>query len=284
MAERIDHHRVFGMVWMDFFYSTAIRVETEIDVARQLQLLDVALHCATPDDLPAHPLPDGFAHDAPYTLMTFKSYWDTLDLDVIDELTSHLVGYRKMLGGQHPAASFRLIAVSARRPTELMPHLQRVSHGVYDLEMRNRRIRVIVIAELPRTPNNAMLHMFSANTELLHYARQTYRPHFTQTSQMVFDLFGNFRAEGVPVPTSIDEYLREAEERVIRKATVEARLEGLTPEQRLQGLTPEQCMQNFTPEQRLQNLTLEQRLQGLTPEECAEFQRLLNQNPPPAPR
>jgi hypothetical protein len=76
------------------------------------------------------------------------------------------------------------------------------------------------------------------------------------------------------VPTSIDEYLREAEERVIRKATVEARLAGLTLEQ---------CLQNFTPEHRLQNLTPEHRLQGLTPEQRAELQRLLNQNPPPAP-
>jgi hypothetical protein len=75
--EQRDWHRLFGLMWMDFFTGSPFQVELEKDLSLKKQLLDVAIFRRTAD--PFHErLPDGFEQLAPHNLVTFKSYQEAL--------------------------------------------------------------------------------------------------------------------------------------------------------------------------------------------------------------
>jgi hypothetical protein len=276
MSEPFNWHRFYGMMWTDWLRSTTHRIETERDTSVQLQRLDLLIVLEA-TNAPMPPLPDGFAPLAPHNLSTFKSFREPLDAWAILELIAHYVSYRKFIGYETTtAADFRLYAVCARRPTQLFgsDHLVERSPGVYTLTVLGLEITVIVIAWLPQTPNNAMLHLFSADEELIAYGQTHYRPRETTTSSLLFDLFREYRGEGIPVPITLEEYTAQVNRKLIKLAPIEDRLEGLTPEQRLAGLLPEQVAQQLTPEQRLAGLAPEERLAGLTPEQLAVLSEL----------
>jgi hypothetical protein len=300
--ELFDWHRCFGLIWCDRLFATPHRVETERDTSTQKQLLDLLIVLGEfPDRL--RDLPDGFQTLARHNLVTFKSYHEALDAWAILELLAHYVGYRKSLGVEPLDTDFRLYAVCARRPTELLRAgwLRERSPGVFALPVLGVEIRVIVIALLPQTPNNAMLHLFSADEALVEFGRQHYRPHSSHTSQVIFDLFAKYLGEGIPMGMTLEEYARLSRQRMIQTASMAERLDGitleerlagippeavaqqLTPEQRVAGLPPEQLAQQLTPEQRLAGLTPDQIAQRLTPEQLAEFLRLAQQKAPPDP-
>lgn len=68
------------------------------------------------------------------------------------------------------------------------------------------------------------------------------------------------------MPYTVEDYTRELEEKVLEKASIKARLRGLTLAERLQGLTPEEL-----------SLALEEWVKSLTPEERALLRRNLEQ-------
>jgi hypothetical protein len=47
------------------------------------------------------------------------------------------------------------------------------------------------------------------------------------------------------MPDMLDEFAREAAERLLKDMPVEKRLEGLTPQQRLEGLTDEEILEGI---------------------------------------
>jgi hypothetical protein len=181
MSDPRPLHRLFGLSWIDFLRDTSIEVMTEKDLSQKQQLLDLVLIRKQSGPLP-RPLPDGFEDLATHNLVTFKSHQETFDAWALFELIGHYVNYRKQSSPSWdnllPESDYRLFAVSARYPQNLALQiaLTPVGPGIYEIQVATLRIRVVVLSQLPEAEQNAMLLLFSARQELLHYGREHYRP------------------------------------------------------------------------------------------------------------
>src|SRR5207302_465516 len=96
----------------------------------------------------------------------------------------------------------------------------------------------------------AMLHLFSARTELLRYGAEHYRPHSPETSTLLYQLFERYRLEGPLMPDVLDQFVRETIDEILKKLPAEERLKGLSAEERLQGLSPDDMLATLPPEAR----------------------------------
>jgi hypothetical protein len=109
--ERLNWHRLFGLLLTDFFADSPFEVELEKDLSAKKQILDVVPLRKRPGRF-ARRLPDGFDELAPHNLLTFKSYREPLDDWALKELTGHYVNYRKQvspsLQSLLPEEAFRL--------------------------------------------------------------------------------------------------------------------------------------------------------------------------------
>src|SRR5262249_43556360 len=115
MSEPRPFHRMFALSWQDFFEGTAIEVEAETDLSLKQQFLDLVLIRTGPGPLPRRP-PDGFDDPGDYTLITFKSHQEALDLDALWELVAHFVNYFTPA-----AAGAQRDAAPVQRPAGLVP-------------------------------------------------------------------------------------------------------------------------------------------------------------------
>jgi hypothetical protein len=243
MSELRPLHRLFGLSWIDFFRGTPVAVETEMDLSLRQQFIDLVLIRKGPGPLP-RPLPDGFEDMAAHNLITFKSHQEALDPWALCELVGHYVNYRKQASPSMqdllPEADFRLFAVCARFPSNLAQQvaLEPLRAGVYEVRGLGLRIRLIVAGQLPLQEHNAMLHLFSAREELLRYGREHYRPHSTETSTLLYDLFRQY-SEDPAMPDKLKEYVRETIDKLLASLPPEERLKGLSAEEVARGLPPE---------------------------------------------
>ncbi len=243
MSEARPFHRLFGLSWIDFFQGSAISVETEMDLSRKQQHLDVVLVRQGPGPIP-RPLPDGFEDLAAHNLITFKSHQEALDAWALCELIGHFVNYRKQNSPSMqellPLTDFRLFAVCVRFPHNLAQEvtLTPIRPGVYEVRVLALTLRIIVVHQLPQHEQNAMLHLFSAREELLRYARDHYRPRSSETSTLLYELFLTYQ-EDPEMASKLEEFVRQSIDELLKKLPPEKRLEGLSPEERLEGLSPE---------------------------------------------
>jgi hypothetical protein len=204
-------------------------------------------------------LPDGLENLARHNLLTFKSFQEALDDRALKELTGHYVNYRKQVSPTTeellPEEEFRLFAICARYPHNLAGQViwTPVQTGVYDCRRGTDVIRVVVLGQLPQTENNAPLHLFSASQDQVRYGVTHYRQHSTETSTLLYRLLEQYQREGLNMPYTMKDFLKEF--------TLE-HLNDLTPEQRVAGLS------------------LEDRLAGLSTEEKAALQKLLEKTLP----
>jgi hypothetical protein len=301
MSDPTRFHRLFGLAWFDFFRGTPITVEPEIDLSLKQQYLDLAILRPGQDPLP-RPLPDGFEDLVAHNLVTFKSYQEALDAWALCEAIGHYVNYRKQYSPSMrdllPESAFQLFAVSVRFPQNLagQVELTRIQQAVYEVRVLGLRIRIIVVHDLPLEQQNAMLHLFSANEEQLRYGQEHYRPHSTETSTLLYDLFKAY-SEDPNMADKLKEYVRESLDELLRQLPKEElrkrlstgeRLEGLSPEERLEGLSPEERLEGLSPEERLEGLSPEERLKGLSPEQLraameAAQRKLQPNGTPPKP-
>jgi hypothetical protein len=246
-----DWHRLFGVILTDFFTGTPFRVEVEKDLSLKKQLLDVVILRKEPGPLDRQ-LPDGMEDLAAHNLITFKSFQEALDDWALKELTGHYVNYRKQVSPSMqrllPEADFRLFAVVARYPHNLAGQagLTEVRPGVYDCRRGTDVIRVLVAGQLPRTENNALLHLFSASEEQLRYGKEHYRQYSDETSTLLQRLFEQYQREGFTMPYTMEDFRRDY---------VKEHLKDLTPEERLAGLSPEALLAGLSPEQRAELLS-----------------------------
>ena len=280
MSEQRPLHRLFGLSWMDFLEGSNIGVEREKDLSLRQQFLDLVLTRKGPGPPPG-PLPDGFDDLADHNLFTFKSCQEALDEWTLYELVAHFVNYRKQvspsLENLLPMTAFRLFALCVRFPHNLaqLAALTPIQQGVYETAFLSLRIRVIVVHQLPVEQQNAILHVFSANKELLRYGREHYRPRSMETSTLLYELFKAYE-EDPEMSKIIDDFVRESiddmlkspfGEEIRKRLSPEERLKGLSLEERLKGLSPEERLEGLSPEERLEGLSPEERLKGLSPEE-----------------
>ena len=254
--EPMNWHHMFGVLVQDFFRDTPCVVELERDLSVKSQFLDVLIVRKTGEVID-RVLPDGLEGElAEHNLITFKSHRETLDDWALDELLAHYVNYRKQASPSFddllPKDEFRLFAVCARFPEGLAEEvpLVEIQPGVFDATWGVRRMRILVAGQLPRTEANAMLHLFSASKELLEYGKQHCRIWSTETSTLVARLFEGYHVEGLKMPVTREEVLREAVE-VLRHAVPPERLfAGMTAEERLAGTTLDAFFEGLTPENR----------------------------------
>jgi hypothetical protein len=271
-------HRLFGMSWTDFFTGLPVIVEMEKDLSLKQQWLDVALIRKAAVTLPIR-LPDGFEDLGTHNLISFKSYQEALDGWALNEFIGHYVNYRKQVSPSMqdllPESDFRLFAVSVRYPQGLAQHvpLERVKEGVYEVRHFSGIIRVVVVHQLPQEEHNAMLHLFSAKENLVTYGAQHYRPRSEETSTFLLQLLQRYRREGIPMPFTKEEFIREAKREMLQELSPAERLEGLSPEERLVGLSPKDLLARLSPEELLA---------GLSPEARAELRKRLQGDQTPA--
>jgi hypothetical protein len=247
MEEQRPWHRLFGLSWIDFFRGLPVTVEMEKDLSLKKQLLDTLLIRTEAGPLECR-LPDGFEELAPYNLVSFKSHQEKLSGWTLNELVGHYVNLRKQVSPSMdeadllPEEQFRLFAVSVRFPQQLAGSgvaLELVQEGVYEVRHFTRRIRLVVINQLPLAEHNALLHLFSTKRELLAYGAQHYRIRSDETSSLLYKLFKTFQEEMHTMPDALEEFTRQTIDRILKELPVKKRLEGLSPEQRLEGLSPE---------------------------------------------
>jgi hypothetical protein len=70
------------------------------------------------------------------------------------------------------------------------------------------------------------------------------------------DLLGFYGLEGMAMPYTMEDYKRDAAERLLNELTPEQRMKGLRPEELLAQLSREQHMHGLSPEQLLSLLPL----------------------------
>ncbi len=255
--EKVNWHRLFGLLLEDFFTGSPYEVETEKDLSLHQQLLDVVIVRRKKGAFRER-LPDGLDDLAAHNLVSFKSFQEALDAWAMKELVGHYVNYRKQLSKRGepllPEASFRLYAVCSRHPHSLAQAvgLMKKQDGVYDCLWGTDRVRIVVTADVPQVEHNAALHLFSASGEKVEFGKAHYHPRSPRTSTLLYQLFRGYQVEGVPMPITLEEFYRDWVAKNLDKILAEA-----SPEKRVAGLTPEQRNRDVSTEE-LERL-LEQR-------------------------
>jgi hypothetical protein len=221
MDEQRQWHRLFGMSLTDFFAGQPVVVEMEKDLSLKQQLLDVLVVRKAPGPLSCA-MPDGFEDLAAHNLISFKSFREALDGWALNELVGHFVNYRKQVSPSVddllPEGEFRLFAVCIRFPQKLagQAQLEKVQEGVYRVRHFSGEARVVVVHQLPLESRNALLHLFSAQAEQVKFAAREYRPRSGDTSSFLYKLYDRYREEGMPMPYTKEEFIRETREKMLR--------------------------------------------------------------------
>jgi hypothetical protein len=248
MQDRMDWHRLFGLILTDFFTDSPFSVAIEKELATKEQRLDVLILRRGPGSFVGQ-LPDGLNDLAAHNLVTFKSYQEPLDDWALKELTGHYVNYRKQCtpwgATKLPETNFRLYGICSRFPQNLANQvtLNPVQQGVYECDRGTDRIRIIVAGQVPEEPHNALLHLFSASAERVNYGRGHYEHRSHDMRALIRQLFANYKEEGIAMSYTMDDFRREEAKKNFKLLTPEERreaLQGLSPEElqaTLQGLT-----------------------------------------------
>ena len=245
---RIDWHRLFGLLLTDFFTGSPFVVELEKDLSLKKQFLDVVVLRKGPEPFVGR-LPDGFDNLATHNLITFKSHREALDDWALKELTGHYVNYRKQVSPSFekllPEGQFRLYAVCSRFPQTLAASAdwQPLQEGVFEYRRGTDAIRVVVLRQLPDAEHNAVLHLLSALPEKVRYGASHYQQHSTQTSTVLDQLFQGYRREGVDMPYTMEDFQREYRAARFKELTKEERLElikQMSLDERIEDFSPKE--------------------------------------------
>ena len=253
MSEQRPLHRLFGLSWTDFCDHSGLNVNPEKDLSVRQQFLDLLLSRQGPGPLP-QPLPDGFDDLGDYNVVTFKSHQEALDGFALCELVCHYVNTRKQcspsLKNLLAEGSFRLYAVCVRYPYNLAQQigLTRFRAGVYEVPLLSKRIRLIVVQELPHEQQNAFLLLFSAHKEQVQYGREHYKPRTSEMTTLFYDLFKTY-SEDPDMSETLKEYSRQRLKELLQDVPPAQRLAGLSSRQRLEGLSPEERLEGMSPEE-----------------------------------
>ena len=270
----IDWHRLFGIALTLHFAEYPLMIELEKEMAIKRQILDILIMKKGNGPLPGR-MPDGLEDLAPYNLLTYKSFQETLDDWVLKELTGHYVNYRKVVSPSMdkllPEELFRLFAVSTRYPQKLANesgrNFKKLQEGVYQVKRGSDIIRVIVLKEIPNAEHNLIWQLFSAQEEKVQDAARRYFGSSNQINTMINGLLTKYKAEGIHMPYTLEDYRKDSARWVLNSLTLEERLAGLATEERLAGLAPEERLAGLAPEEVLTYYKPEQLLSGLAPEE-----------------
>jgi len=257
-----EWHHLLGISLKDFFFNSSYQVEVERDLSLKKQFLDVLI-IEKKEGSPPSELPDGLENLSAHNLITYKSHQESLDSWALDELTGHYVSYRKMISPDNkliPADDFRMYALSARYPEKLAKQtdFKHIKKGVCDVVWGVNRIRVIVLSLIPLETKNAVWNMFSAIPDNVRYAWNCYHWQIREiTTLIAAELLKKYQIEGVPMPYTVEDFIRNAKQEVLQSFTIDERIMGITADELLK------------------KLSLKERLSGLRPEEIEAYLREL---------
>ena len=291
MSDQRPWHRLFVLSWTDFCEGSALKVFPEVDLSMKQQFLDMELTRQGSGPLP-QPLPDGFENLATYNILTFKSHQEALTSWALKELIGHYVNFRKQrsqtVDALLPESDFRLYAVCVRFPRDLAAQvrLPNLRPGVYDLQVIDQQIRIIVVQELPELEQNALLHLFSSRAEQVRYGREHYKARTREMTTLFYDLI-NLASEDPEMSKVLEEYARKRMKEILKEVPVEELMEAIPPERLMEGISAEKRMEGIPMEKRLEGLSVDKLMQALSPEQRREaLETLLRQqktNDPPKP-
>jgi hypothetical protein len=97
-----------------------------------------------------------------------------------------------------------------------------------------------------------MLHLFSAQTDLVKYGTDHYRPRSTETTTLLRQLYERYQQEGLPMPYTLEDLVKETIDELIRTHPDEI-LKRLPAEKRLEGLSADDLLDNL-PDETLKGL------------------------------
>lgn len=251
----MNWHRLFGLFLMDLFTGSPYVVELEKDLSIKQQFLDVVILRKDREGHLTEALPDGLEDLADHNLLTYKSLREPFDDWTVKELIGHYVNYRKQASPPErllPENQFRLYGVSTRFPQGLAQrvNLQPRQPGVYDLTWGTDTIRLIVLSEIDDAPRNALWRLFSAQREAVRQAREQYRPHQTDMSTVIQQLFENYQLENIVMPYTMQDFQRDYVREHLDVLPPDEVLKRYSPDERLKGLSPDDLLKHLSAEER----------------------------------
>jgi hypothetical protein len=263
----IDWHRLFGLALTDFFADSPFMVELEKDLSLKKQMLDVVI-LRKKDGKMEEELPDGLENLADHNLLSYKSLREPFDDWVLKELTGHYVNYRKQVSPSFdkllPEEQFGLYGISTRFPQKLSSQMELhpSSQGVYDIIRGTDKIRLIVLSQISKNKRNNIWHLFSGIAEKVKFAAEQYRKNTTDMSTLIYQLFKNYKMEGVNMPYTMEDF---------RKDFVMEHLNVLSPDDVLKRYSPDDILKRYSPDDRLKGLSPEELLKVIPLEEIKKY-------------
>jgi hypothetical protein len=127
--------------------------------------------------------------------------------------------------------------------------LTEVSAGVYDVRHFSGMLRVVVIHELHQQKHNALLHLFSAQAELLRYGIEHYQQRSKETSNLLRILTERYQ-EDPSMADLLQKFTEETIDEFLKKLPPKERMKGLSPKERLEGLSLAEVLAALSPEER----------------------------------
>jgi hypothetical protein len=236
---KINWHRLFGLLLMDYFSDRGFTVELEKDLSLKRQYLDVVIVEQKDKEVDLLDICDGFDNLCKHNLLSYKSKRQSLNLWAIEELIGHYVNYRKQ--SKVKGDDIRLYAVSTRYPTQLLSAVcaNEVMSGVYEIRVLSRDIRILVLSRLPLAQRNAVMAFFSFDSGKVKFALENYRWHMDDGSTVINQLLEKYSLEGITMPYTMEQFRKEYVKAHLGDLDPEERLKGLRAEERLKGLKVE---------------------------------------------
>ena len=271
-------HRLFGITVTDLFTGSPYRVELEKDLSLKQQFVDVVIIEQEEGELITE-LPDGLDNLGPHNILSFKSHQEPFTPWACDELLGHYVNYRKQASPSMdtllPSEDFRLYAVAARYPEKLArkAQLHERAAGVYDFLWGSQPVRLIVTGRVAQAKRNAVWELFSGIPERVAHGAADYTWRTEGLSSVISTLYTHYRLEGIQMPYTVKDYLREVTLENLDSLTLEERMKGIAPEERLKGIAPEERIKGLAAEERLRGLSSEDFLKYFFSDESGEIKR-----------
>ncbi len=262
----IPWHRLIGTTLKETYETLERQFELEKDLSLKKQLLDILI-VYNKNPGPDESLPDGLDLLHQYNLITYKSMQESMSRWAINELMGHYTNLRKQIATDPSKLpleeDFAFYAVATRYPQKLLSQVEHAerSQGVFDVVWGAYAIRLIVLSIIPPEPHNVIWNLFSGDPDMVEYGLKNYWKEGEPLPQIFDELLSHYHLEGLKMPYTTEEFIRDVNRRVISEATLQDRLEGLPKEEVLK------------------NFSLEDRLEGLSLKEIeAYLQKLKSQN------
>ncbi len=95
---------------------------------------------------------------------------------------------------------------------------------------------------MPEAEQHLVWNLFSGDPARIATALLRLQPRVQTWSSLLNDLLSYYELEGMAMPYTMEDYERDAQERLLNRMTPARLLQHLSVEQRLAGLTPEQVL------------------------------------------